>query len=169
MLDVGESCSGGGSKTGLSFRLAENFFLLRLSAAKPKFKCRWWWCDLLLLLLLDLLLEDDLSLLELFRWWSLFVFDWWWWWWWLLWWWLSTLSGLSRLGLESVGLSVTASEFGLLLWLADSLRLWFGELHTESSDCERPMKRDTLPDFAASIKVPSRDKEWDLRFYNIKI
>lgn len=58
------------------------------------------------------------------------------------------------LGFESVGDSVTASsEFGLLLWLADSLRL-FDELQTESSDRERPIKRDTLPDFAASMRVP---------------
>jgi len=57
--------------------------------------------------------------------------------------------------LESVGDSVTASsEFGLML--ADSLRLCIGggELHTESSERERPIKRDTLPDFAASINVP---------------
>lgn len=138
MLDVGESCSGGGSSTGLSLRLALNFFLFRFSAASaPKFRCRWWWCDLLLLLL-----DLELSLL-LFVWWE---------WWWLLW----SLSGLSRLGLESDGLSVTASEFGLLL--ADSLRLWLGDLQTESSDCERPMKREP-PDFTLSIKVPkSREK-----------
>lgn len=61
------------------------------------------------------------------------------------------------LGFESVGVSVTASsEFGLS---ADSLRL-FVELHTESSERERPIKRDTLPDFAASIKVPEGMKEF---------
>lgn len=39
-LDVGEEFSGGGSSTGLSFLLFENFFRLRLSAASaPKFKC----------------------------------------------------------------------------------------------------------------------------------
>lgn len=39
-LDVGDACSGGGSSTGLSFRLLENFLRLRLSAANaPKFKC----------------------------------------------------------------------------------------------------------------------------------
>lgn len=148
-LDVGEAFSGGGSSTGLSFLLFENFFRLHLSAASaPKFKCICrWWCSFLWLLLL-------------FDWglWTLLLFrcsvgwcdddD--------CWWCLCSTSGLSRLGFESVGDSVTASsEFGLLLWLADSFRL-FGELQTESSERERPIKRDTLPDLAASIRVPRR-------------
>jgi hypothetical protein len=63
---------------------------------------------------------------------------------------------LSKLGLESDGDSVTASsEAGLLLLVrsADSPGL-LGVLQTESSERERPIKRDTLPDFAASISVP---------------
>lgn len=141
-LDVGEEFSGGGSSTGLSFLLFENFFRLRLSAASaPKFKCICRWCSFLLLLLL--FVWELWTLLLLLRCWSLGWCDWW-----------CGASGLSRLGFESVGDSVTASsEFGLLLWLADSLRL-FGELQTESSERERPINRDTLPDFAASIRVP---------------
>lgn len=58
-------------------------------------------------------------------------------------------SGLSILGFESVGEAVTpSSEPALLLRLADPLlfALFVGiELHTESSERERPMKRDTLP------------------------
>lgn len=147
---------------GLSLRLLENFFRFLLSAAnalKLRFTCgicRWWWCSFLLLLWgLRWLLCCWCSFGGDIVCWS---FDWrdepcecdgWW------------CSGLSKLGFESVGDSVTASsEFGLLL--ADSLRFewwwWWlggGELHTESSDRERPMKRDTLPDFAASISVPS--------------
>lgn len=149
-LDVGEECSGGGSSTGLSFRLFENFFRLRFSAANaPKFKCICrWWCSFLLLLLCDW----GLLTLLLIRCWSLGWCDDDCCWWWCLW----STSGLSRLGFESVGDSVTASsEFGLLLWLADSFRL-FGELQTESSERERPIKRDTLPDFAASIRVPTK-------------
>lgn len=72
-------------------------------------------------------------------------------------------SGLSILGFESVGDAVTpSSEPALLLRLADPcllLALLFAgiELHTESSERERPMKRDTLPVpwRAASINVPS--------------
>ena len=151
-LDDGEECSRGGSSTGLSFRLFENFFRLRLSAAKaPKFKCICrWWCSFLWLLLL--LFDWGLLTLLLVLCWSLGC----WWWcdeccWWCLW----STSGLSMLGFESVGDSVTASsEFGLLLWLADSLLRLFDELHTESSERDRPIKRDTLPDFAASIRVP---------------
>lgn len=157
----------GGSVRGLSLRLLENFFRFLFNAAnalKLRFTCgicKWWWCSFLLGLLRWLLcccfsFEGD-------NWcWS---FDWRdepceWLAWWCLWWWFSP-SGLSILGFESVGDSVTASsEFGLLL--ADSLRWrwwWWlllggGELQTESSDRERPMKRDTLPDFAASISVP---------------
>lgn len=162
---------------GLSLRLLENFFRFLLSAAralKLRFTCGIckWWCSFLLLelLLWELLrwllcdcvcsfggdnwcwsfdcMDDPCELLE----WRCFVRSeegW--------------SPGLSRLGFESVGDSVTASsEFGLLL--ADSLRWWWwlllwlfcggGELHTESSDRERPIKRDTLPDFAASISVP---------------
>lgn len=57
-------------------------------------------------------------------------------------------SGLSILGFESVGDAVTpSSEPALLLRLADPLLVLFAgiELHTESSERERPMKRDTLP------------------------
>lgn len=60
-------------------------------------------------------------------------------------------SGLSILGFESVGDAVTpSSEPALLLRLADPLLLlafvFAGiELHTESSDRDRPIKRDTLP------------------------
>lgn len=58
-------------------------------------------------------------------------------------------SGLSILGFESVGEAVTpSSEPALLLLLAEPLLfgLFAGiELHTESSERERPMKRDTLP------------------------
>lgn len=70
-------------------------------------------------------------------------------------------SGLSILGLESVGDAVTpSSDPGLLLRLTDSrILLPFGILlHTESSDRDRPMKRDTLPvpDRAAfDINVPN--------------
>lgn len=58
-------------------------------------------------------------------------------------------SGLSILGFESVGEAVTpSSEPALLLLLADPLllALFAGiELQTESSERERPIKRDTLP------------------------
>lgn len=166
---------------GLSFRLLENFFRFLFSAAsalKLRFTCgicKWWWCSFLLLLWG--LLRWLLCCCRSFggdKWcWSLDCRDepceW------LAWrcllcgaWWFSP-SGLSKLGFESVGDSVTASsEFGLLL--ADSLRWWRrwwwllggGELHTESSDRERPMKRDTLPDFAASMSVPASCGIWEL-------
>lgn len=64
-------------------------------------------------------------------------------------------SGLSILGLESVGDAVTPSSE--LLRLADPCLfvLFVGiVLQTESSDRDRPMKRDTLPCRAASINVP---------------
>lgn len=65
-------------------------------------------------------------------------------------------SGLSILGFESVGEAVTpSSEPALLLRLAEPLALFGMVLHTESSDLERPMKRDTLPERAASINVPT--------------
>lgn len=72
----------------------------------------------------------------------------------------AVLTSLSILGFESVGDAVTpSSEPALLLRLADPLLALFGgiELHTESSERERPMKRDTLPVplRAASINVPS--------------
>lgn len=69
-------------------------------------------------------------------------------------------SGLSILGFESVGEAVTpSSEPALLLRLADPLllALFVGiELHTESSERERPMNFETLPVpcLAASINVP---------------
>lgn len=159
-LDVGEECSGGGSSTGLSFLLFENFFRLRLSAAKaPKFKCICRWCSFLLLLLF----VWGLWTLLLFRCWSLGLCDE------CCCWCLCSTSGLSMLGFESVGDSVTASsEFGLILWLADSLRL-LGELQTESSERERPIKRDTLPDFAASIRVPIYQYSKDIYSVNSSI
>lgn len=62
-------------------------------------------------------------------------------------------SGLSILGLESVGDAVTPSSE--LLRLADPcLIVVLFVLQTESSDRDRPMKRDTLPCRAASINVP---------------
>lgn len=70
------------------------------------------------------------------------------------------MSGLSMLGLESVGEAVTpSSDPGLLLRLTDSrMLLLFGTLlHTESSERDRPIKRETLPvpDRAAlEINVP---------------
>lgn len=70
-------------------------------------------------------------------------------------------SGLSILGFESVGDAVTpSSEPALLLRLAEPLALFGIVLHTESSDLERPMKRDTLPvpERAASIRVPTEEK-----------
>lgn len=63
-------------------------------------------------------------------------------------------SGLSILGFESVGDAVTPSSE--LLRLADPFGSCVGiVLQTESSDRDRPMKRDTLPWRAASINVPS--------------
>lgn len=67
-------------------------------------------------------------------------------------------SGLSILGFESVGDAVTpSSEPALLLRLADPLLFAGIELHTESSERERPINFETLPVpcLAASIKVPS--------------
>lgn len=64
-------------------------------------------------------------------------------------------SGLSILGLESVGDAVTPSSE--LLRLADPglFVLFVGiVLQTESSDRDRPINRDTLPCRAASINVP---------------
>lgn len=57
-------------------------------------------------------------------------------------------SGLSILGFESVGDAVTpSSEPALLLRLAEPLFALFAgiELQTESSERDRPIKRDTLP------------------------
>lgn len=71
-------------------------------------------------------------------------------------------SGLSILGFESVGDAVTpSSEPALLLRLAEPLALLGIVLQTESSDRDRPMKRDTLPvpERAASIRVPNGDKD----------
>lgn len=75
----------------------------------------------------------------------------------------------SKLGLESDTLTEQlSSEAGLLLWERErrppsplaSRQL----LHTESSDLERPISRETLPVLAASIRVPHRRLwEW-LRF-----
>lgn len=72
-------------------------------------------------------------------------------------------SGLSILGFESVGDAVTpSSEPALLLRLAEPPFAVTGIelLHTESSDRDRPMNRDTLPvPFrAASISVPKHRK-----------
>lgn len=69
-------------------------------------------------------------------------------------------SGLSMLGFESVGDAVTpSSDPGLLLRVTDSrILLLFGTLlHTESSERDLPIKRETLPvpDRAAfEISVP---------------
>lgn len=68
-------------------------------------------------------------------------------------------TGVSKLGLESEGLSVIlSSDAGLLLWLCEWL--WplsrQCELHTESSDRDLPINRDTFPVLAASINVPHR-------------
>lgn len=69
-------------------------------------------------------------------------------------------SGLSMLGFESVGDAVIpSSDPGLLLRLTDSrILLLFGMLlHTESSERDLPIKRETLPvpDRAAlEINVP---------------
>lgn len=66
-------------------------------------------------------------------------------------------TGASKLGFESEGLSVMlSSDAGLLLWLWE----WLcpisrqRELHTESSDRDLPINRDTFPVLAASINVP---------------
>lgn len=74
--------------------------------------------------------------------------------------------GASRLGFESEDRTEPlSSEAGLLLWLCEWLRpLSLQLLQTESSERERPIKRETFPVFAASIKVPQRRLcEW-LRF-----
>lgn len=70
----------------------------------------------------------------------------------------AVLSGLSILGFESVGDAVTPSSELLLLADPSLLAVVAGiELHTESSERERPMKRDTLPVpwRTASLNVPS--------------
>lgn len=72
-------------------------------------------------------------------------------------------SGTSRLGLESLRLTDPfSSDGGVLLWLREWLcPLSWQLLHTESSDRDRPMRRETFPVLAASMRVPHR-RLWEL-------
>lgn len=77
----------------------------------------------------------------------------------------------SKLGFESVPLTEPfSSDAGLLLWLWLWLFSLQWELHTESSDRDRPIRRDTLPVFAASISVPHlRLWEWTRFRWNLQL